>query len=166
MCEDRIGKGPPRARTEVIYVDLGYTSVLRLCGRALRSHPMCWCLADPCHTCCAHPRLHPVCRNKPHVESRSLLLNGACPQRLACPQTVLLLPATTVNSHRRERRCRANMAHTRQSRPDSGLSFPRKTEPLLNRFFLARKRPCTRGQLRALQGYLAHKKTPTPPGPP
>ena len=23
-CEDRIGAGPPRARTEVIYVDLGY----------------------------------------------------------------------------------------------------------------------------------------------
>ena len=23
-CEDRIGTGPPRARTEVIYVDLGY----------------------------------------------------------------------------------------------------------------------------------------------
>jgi len=23
-CEDRLGTGPPRARTEVIYVDLGY----------------------------------------------------------------------------------------------------------------------------------------------
>ena len=26
-CEDRIGTGPPRARTEVIYVDLGYWAI-------------------------------------------------------------------------------------------------------------------------------------------
>ena len=27
MCEDRIGTGPPRARTQVIYVDLGYWAI-------------------------------------------------------------------------------------------------------------------------------------------
>jgi len=27
VCEDRLGTGPPRARTEVIYVDLGYWAV-------------------------------------------------------------------------------------------------------------------------------------------
>ena len=27
MCEDRIGTGPPRARTEVIYADLGYWAI-------------------------------------------------------------------------------------------------------------------------------------------
>jgi len=27
LCEDRIGTGPPRARTEVIYVDLGYWAI-------------------------------------------------------------------------------------------------------------------------------------------
>jgi len=26
-CQDRIGTGPPRARTEVIYVDLGYWAI-------------------------------------------------------------------------------------------------------------------------------------------
>ena len=26
-CEDRLGTGPPRARTEVIYVDLGYWAI-------------------------------------------------------------------------------------------------------------------------------------------
>ena len=28
MCEDRIGTGPPRVRTEVIHVDLGYWAIL------------------------------------------------------------------------------------------------------------------------------------------
>ena len=27
VCEDRIGTGPPRARTKVIYVDLGYWAI-------------------------------------------------------------------------------------------------------------------------------------------
>jgi len=26
-CEDRVGTGPPQARTEVIYVDLGYWAI-------------------------------------------------------------------------------------------------------------------------------------------
>jgi len=26
-CEDRVGTGPPRARTEVIYVDLGHWAI-------------------------------------------------------------------------------------------------------------------------------------------
>jgi len=30
-CEDRIGTGPPRARTQVIYVDLGYSSGCEEC---------------------------------------------------------------------------------------------------------------------------------------
>ena len=30
LCEDRIGTGPPRARTEVIYEDLGYLIRLQL----------------------------------------------------------------------------------------------------------------------------------------
>ena len=61
-------------------------------------------------------------------------------------------------------RCRANMAHIRQSRPDCGLGFqvkvlkffPLRSEAALD--FLA----CHVG----LQGYLAHTTTPTPLGPP
>jgi len=36
-CEDRIGTGPPRARREVIYVDLG-SSVFRLAQKSSKGH--------------------------------------------------------------------------------------------------------------------------------
>ena len=35
-CEDRIGTGPPRARTEVIYVDLGYRAISGSVLRVIR----------------------------------------------------------------------------------------------------------------------------------
>jgi len=41
-CEDRIGTGPPRARTQVIYVDLGYCRLrIRISVQSASGVPSC-----------------------------------------------------------------------------------------------------------------------------
>ena len=59
-------------------------------------------------------------------------------------------------------RSRANMAHLRQSRPDSGLDFQETVLETCHGVFFSlnavsdENEPC----LRSVQGYLAHKEAP------
>ena len=80
LREDRIGTGPPRARTQVIYVDLGYLAISE--SILQEGDPASW--------------------------GRNTSVSRPC-----------VLPHRCAERH---------MAHTRQSRPDSGLGFQVKVD--------------------------------------
>ena len=58
------------------------------------------------------------------------------------------------------------MAHMRQSRPDSDLEFQVQVLKYLSCFDFARKLTGFVLAAMRIQGYLAHKTTPIPQGPP
>ena len=71
---------------------------------------------------------------------------------------------TLTNNTHPVNRCRANMVHIRQSRPESKQNGSQKRASLFH-YPHQRWRPFAERDRETIQGYLTHMTTPTPLGP-